>query len=192
MSAFSAMINGCPFCNTKRSRLALPLSTTHPHLARMYHKRNPISVTKIQSTTVPTYPKSVLWWQCERQNDHVFRRTMKEHVRKQTCPLCPPNTPFDEDIVRSWHTELNGGPPQPCDLEVWTERAGKAKWWTCGVCGHVWSTSVSNRLYTLNAQCSRCRRDERIASMVSKSVLNREGADTEDAPTGTCIDSAVP
>jgi hypothetical protein len=105
--------SGCPYCAGYRDRLTSPrtrwkttLLHSHPSLALEWHAtRN----GRLQPAHFTAGSSTVVWWQCPRNSQHVYRARIKARTRKRaptTCPSCAAIRRSIRAITRSAKTGM--------------------------------------------------------------------------------------
>ena len=138
--------HGCPIC-AGREVLAdyNDLAKVMPEIAKEWDYElngslTPHDVTKSSGKKV--------WWRCSK--GHKWQTSVAIRTRGSGCPYCAGKkvVPGENDLASQfpqiaveWNYEKNI-PLTPKDI---TTGSGKKVWWT-GQCGHVWQTSVNNRV----------------------------------------------
>lgn len=137
--------SGCPYCS---GRLIVPersLPALAPALAAELH---PARNDGLEPAALSPGSSRRVWWlgAC----GHEWQAQVKTRAKVGTgCPYCAdthlrgvPLTAGRPDLVREWHTALNGGPPGELSLG-----SHKQCWWRCAVDPtHVWRAQVRNRV----------------------------------------------
>ena len=146
---------GCPYCAGRYPILGeTDLSTTHPQIAAMWHKRNPKGP---ESVTAGSHKK--VWWQCER--GHEWETTVSSVALEGSgCPYCmgrkaiPGETDLATicpEIAASWDWERNGS----LTPERVLPSAHDKVWWRCEL-GHFWQAMVFSRTGEKSSGCPYC------------------------------------
>ena len=78
-------------------------------------------------------------------------------------------------IAREWHPIKNGS----LTPEMVTKGSNKRFWWKCGVCGHEWQATVSNRVSGKN--CPQCSKKQ-AGKEHRKSVVLKKGSLVDNHP----------
>lgn len=156
----------CPYCAKRQITDENNLQATHPTTATMWHhSRN----GKLRPTDVTHGSKKEVWWQCRRNADHVFKRSIATVTRswKQGhtgCPFCHGKAINKSNSIQTnkamaalWHAERNL-PMLPSQLSPGSRTSA---WWQCPkFSDHVWETSISSIAHSLkngNSGCPFCR-----------------------------------
>ena len=77
---------GCPFCANRRVSVTNSLATRFPEMAAEWHaeRNGALSPTGVVATT-----SRMAWWCCRRDEEHVWRASVRARVRDQSsCPFC--------------------------------------------------------------------------------------------------------
>jgi len=75
---------GCPFCLNQRASLDNNLLRHHPELEGIWDfERN-----KINPTEVPAGSERIVFWTCEQNPGHHYRRRISAQLRYGGCPIC--------------------------------------------------------------------------------------------------------
>jgi len=139
---------GCPFCRGLKVAKSNCLSTTHPEIARQWHRTKnknlkPSQVTKGSGKKV--------WWQCTKHNSHCYQMPVSARTGQgQGCPYCAGRRVHETNslakaapkIAAQFHPTKNGK-LSPRDL---TAKSGQSVWWKCDKGpDHEWKTTVNSR-----------------------------------------------
>ena len=144
----------CPYCF---GRYAIPgetdLATTHPHLLKMWSKRNTLSPGEV---TAGSHKK--VWWVCEK--GHEWESLVVTYaVDGSGCPYCagkraiPGETDLATlrpDLMEEWDFEKN-----TIDPGQTTIASHDKAWWRCSL-GHSWQSVVFSRTRELASGCPYC------------------------------------
>lgn len=77
---------GCPACAGRMVVKSNSMNTTHPKLAKELH---PTKNGKINSTNIIAGTTKKLWWQCQRNEEHIWKVSGNIRVTHETeCPFC--------------------------------------------------------------------------------------------------------
>jgi hypothetical protein len=148
----------CPFCHRTRVARSNSLTTTHPALAKQWHRtRN----GRLSPREVTAGSDRKVVWRCSCGRDHVWETTVRSRaIQGRGCPFCAKqrvSTATSLDAVApavalEWHPTRNGR------LTAADVVAGSHKivWWRCRLRPrHVWSSSVAARARR-GAACPYC------------------------------------
>lgn len=129
------------------------LSVTHPHLCKLWSKRNPMSPAEV---TAGSHKR--VWWICE--NGHEWEASVEQVTLKDCgCPYCagkraiPGETDLATvrpDMLAEWDFEKNILKP----TEILPSAHDKV-WWKCKL-GHSWQAIVFSRTREKGAGCPYC------------------------------------
>ena len=72
---------GCPFCKNKRVSITNSLSTKCPEIAAQWH---PTKNGSLLPSSVPYTSSKSVWWQCDKNPSHVWRRPINQRVTPKT------------------------------------------------------------------------------------------------------------
>jgi hypothetical protein len=148
---------GCPFCANMRVSSTNSLAAVAPKVAREWH---PTKNGKLTPRDVIAGSPRRAWWKCPKGPDHEWPAIITNRVNGRGCPycanrrLCSTNSlaAVYPKIAAEWHPTRNGK-LTPRDTVAGTARR---VWWRCAF-GHVWRTSISNRV-RLGSNCPECWR----------------------------------
>lgn len=71
----------CPFCFNKRVSITNSLATRYPEIAAQWHPTKNGSLLPSQVTYVSN---TAVWWQCDRDPAHVWKREIRKRVHPST------------------------------------------------------------------------------------------------------------
>jgi len=122
------------------------LATTHPDLNQMWHKKNaPLELTNFSAGS-----RHKVWWQCLRNEEHVWEAQISSVSRGHRCPICAGQkvgvnnslqVRFPE-LITEWHSKKNGN-LNPSDF---TWGSGVKVWWKCPEGDdHEWEAAIRHR-----------------------------------------------
>jgi hypothetical protein len=131
----------CPLCEPRK----VPLSVKFPDVARLWH---PTLNGELTPDSVLSRSNENVWWQCEKNQDHIWDAKIKDLARGSRCRICSGNIVHESnslathhpEIKLQWHPEKN----KPLTPEQVTSHSGKKVWWLC-LEGHEWQATVANR-----------------------------------------------
>ncbi|CBK20679.2 uncharacterized protein [Blastocystis hominis] len=138
----------CPFCFNKRVSITNSLATRYPEIAAQWHPTKNGSLLPSQVTYVSN---TAVWWQCDRDPSHVWKR----EIRKRVHPLTASQDVAFPEIAKEWDYERNGE-LVPSDV---SKSSSAVVWWKCSK-GHEWRTSVNNRTSSHHSGCPICKGHE--------------------------------
>ena len=72
---------GCPFCKNKRVSITNSLSTKRPEIAAQWH---PTKNGSLLPSSVPYTSSKSVWWQCDKNPNHIWRRPINQRVSPKT------------------------------------------------------------------------------------------------------------
>lgn len=159
----------CLVCNNRVVHPSNCLATTHPQLAKEWHKTKNKKLTP--DDVVAGTPKLV-WWQCcvcsYEWRTSVAKRKGTTKVAGTGCPACSNKTVTKKNclavtspkVAKEWHPTKNGN---LTPLEV-TAGSDKRAWWLCQTCHHEWDAPIYHRKKT---GCPICG-NKRIANKMFK------------------------
>jgi hypothetical protein len=138
-----ALGRGCPYCAGVRVLVGFnDFSTTHPHLAKLWHPDNTLSPDQV---TAGSGKRAKLLFPCS----HIWENSIVEFTRKSShCPYCAGSlflSGFNDlatthpHLAAEWHPTKNTFSP----TEVMAG-SGKKAWWL-GNCGHEWEAQINSR-----------------------------------------------
>ncbi len=148
---------GCPFCSGKAASYSNSLSSLHPEIAAKWH---PTKNGGLTPTAVTPGSNKRVWWQCDKNNDHVWDAPVKAVVKGGGCAFCrgfraSASNSLQEQypaIAAEWHHTKNGS-LTPSDVVA---GSGKKYWWRCSKYPeHEWQAVLANRIK--GSGCAVCR-----------------------------------
>lgn len=155
---------GCPICKNKKAVKSNSLGTINPELSSQWHptkngNKTPFTYTPISGVKV--------WWQCEKDNSHVWQASIAHRSNGRGCPYCV-NKKINKtnslaalypEITMEWYQEKNGIVRPDHVAPV----SGKSYWWKCNKgSDHIWKSSVANR--TRGRTCPICSGHKVVSS----------------------------
>lgn len=135
---------GCPICSGRKVTPSTSLASINPELAKEWHPTKNGSLTPYD--VAPSSRKEV-WWQCPKQEDHVWKRTVDGRAG---CPFCRNLMVAKSNCLSTTHPQLaaewhptKNGKTTPDDVTVGSH---KKAWWKCAKGDdHEWSTVILYR-----------------------------------------------
>jgi len=146
------------------------LAETHPEVANQWH------LTKngnLSSKDVTHGSHKMVWWKCDKGDDHEWKMEIASRSRGQGCTVCSGfkvvNSnclgTLNPDLSKEWHSFLNG------DLTPFEVVPGTSKkvWWKCDKGDdHEWQASIKNR--NIGAGCPICSGKKIVISNCLKTL----------------------
>ena len=136
--------SGCPICSGRLVVKSTCLNTTHPEIANQWHstKNNDLTPYNISRGS-----DKIVWWKCDKDDDHVWDSTISSRVAGSNCPMCSGNRATHQtslamrnpNIAKMWHPTKNGD-LTPSKI---TYKSAKKVWWNCSN-DHVFHESILN------------------------------------------------
>ena len=144
----------CPYCAGKKPIIGeTDLATTHPHVLKMWSKKN-----KLTPDSITAGSKKKVWWICEK--GHEWEAVVSSVVIDGCgCPYCagkraiPGETDLATlrpDLMEQWDYEKNTIDPRKT-----TVAAHDKVWWKCSL-GHSWEAVVFSRTKEPASGCPYC------------------------------------
>ena len=139
--------HGCPFCAGQRATQVRNLRTSHPHLAKQWHKSLNGIITP--EDVLPGSGKRV-FWQCPVGPEHIWSAKVADRAGGTGCPFCNGKKVCGDNcleaispsIARQWHPTRNG---RLTPRHV-TDQANRVVWWRCEQYPHhEWRVDVASR-----------------------------------------------
>lgn len=139
---------GCPYCTGRRVDVTNNLAENYPDVAMEWHPTK--NGDLLPSQVVSGSGKNV-WWQCPVGEDHEWKTTIDNRVRKGVgCPICSNYIIIESnslgtknpELAKEWHPTKNG------DLTPFQVGEGSEKkvWWKCPKGeDHEWPATLTNR-----------------------------------------------
>ena len=150
--------SGCSICVNKKVVKSNCLKTTHPKIAKTFHKTKN---GKYTTENIHAGSGILLWWKCPVVDDHEWQAKPLHRVRSG-CICCSNHKVVKSnslgtthpDLSKEWHKKLNGK-LTPYDVTYGTP---KKVWWHCTKYkNHVYDTRIVNRTNKDNQTgCSYC------------------------------------
>lgn len=150
----TAFPESCPYCHGKKVNTENALSSTHPELVKEWH---PTLNTNITPNQITSGSGKRVFWQCKKNNKHIYEAPVKKRVAGRNCPYCAGKRVLPEesfaakrpDLMKQWH------PKNSIIPEEVSVNSNKRVWWRCtDDPNHVWLTSISSRK---KATCPECQ-----------------------------------
>lgn len=168
------MNSACPYCSGKRVLFGYnDLLTINPVLASEWNYTKNDGLLPTQFTL---HSNRKVWWKC-KICEHEWEAVINHRANGRGCPICAKEKrvkSFREnrylrrgtndlatlrpDLCAEWNTEKNGD-HLPND---YTCNSKEKMWWTCGICGYEWATTISNRV-NRHSGCPRCMKYTRTS-----------------------------
>lgn len=143
----------CLVCTHQVPHPSTCLSTTHPHIAQMWHESLNAELTPFD---VLAGSSRKVWWRCE--NGCAYLGTIVARVKGMRCRYCSNRAVTPANSMRAthpqWASELDpekNGLLTPDSIVTGTR---KRLWWRCEK-RHVWSVTGASRLSN-NSGCPYC------------------------------------
>lgn len=138
--------SGCPFCSGAKVTKSNCLTTTHPELAKEWHKTKNGNITP---NDVGAGSSKKIYWQCPEAADHVWQAEVRSRSTGGKCPACLNRTVVASNclaathpgISKEWHDSKNHG-LTPFHVTLGSQ---KKVWWTCLQCNREWKAAVCDR-----------------------------------------------
>lgn len=159
----------CPVCSNNKIVKSNSLLTTHPELAKEWHRtKNKNSSPEL----VGAGSNSKFWWKCDKGDDHVWLASCVNRTsHKSGCPVCTSQkithsnclATLKPNIAKLWHPTRNK--ITPFDVSPY---ANKKVWWKCpkGI-DHEWESMISS--VSSGTRCPICANLKLVSS---NSLLN--------------------
>jgi hypothetical protein len=81
----------CPICYGRKIVTSNCLATTHPKLAKQWHKSKNLPLTPYD---IGYGSKKGVWWQCSHNLDHVWKSSVSDRTRREIGSKGPSSCPF--------------------------------------------------------------------------------------------------
>lgn len=154
--------SGCPYCVGYAVTKSICLATTHPEIAKEWHKKKN---GKLTPEDVRAGSEKKVYWQCQIFKEHVFQAPINSRTRTgvRQGTKCPHCRAFDRkkvktlsehypDIAKQWHQKKN----YPLTPDLISAYSNKKYWWICPVNKkHEYYRRVSSRTF-LGSDCPLC------------------------------------
>ncbi|MBU6201936.1 MAG: DUF559 domain-containing protein [Acidobacteria bacterium] len=147
--------NGCPACAGVVVTAEHSLAATHPEIAA--HWLEAAEPGHAPENVSSGSTQQVLWG-CPTNPDHVFDRTVAQHVNAGgRCPYCTNRRVDDENCLAATHPELaeEWGSANDLGPEDVVAGSGYRAQWVCRSCARTWRTTVNSRA-VYGAGCKAC------------------------------------
>ncbi|WP_298949385.1 zinc-ribbon domain-containing protein [uncultured Polaribacter sp.] len=139
---------GCPFCTGHKVHKTTSLKYKYPTVAKQWH---PTKNGKLTADNVSVGSNKMVWWKCDKGDDHEWEAAVATVVRGVGCSVCAGYTVVKSnclnttgpEIAKQWHPSKNG------DLTPFDVTAGSNKkvWWKCDKGDdHEWRANINNRV----------------------------------------------
>ena len=137
----------CPVCSNQKVVNSNCLATLNPELAKEWH---PTKNGKLTPYDVGAGSGKVVWWRCQKGEDHIWRGSILKRNNGRGCPVCAGRKVvksnslaiLNPELTKEWHPTKNK------DFTPYDVRPGSniKIWWQClKRPDHVWRTSVTER-----------------------------------------------
>jgi len=134
---------GCPYCSNKKACKDNCLATTHPEIAKQWHKTKN---GKLTPNDVLAGSAKKIWWQCEKKHNYIA--TLLARKQGYGCPYCSHQKACKDnclatthpEIAKQWHKTKNGK-LTPNDVLAGSETK---VWWKCNK-GHEYQATIYSR-----------------------------------------------
>jgi probable addiction module antidote protein len=135
------------------------LSDTHPTLAKQWNTKRNMLLTP---NDVTSGSRKYVWWTCSKNQDHEWQASAYSRRSGTECPFCSGKKVSEDNnlkklypsVAAEWHP-LRNGSLTPNDINP---ASNKKFWWSCGVNGHEWVATCSNRTVK-KSKCPVCIRN---------------------------------
>ena len=146
---------------TSHEQAGPDISQLAPHLRQEWdHEAN----AHLGSITIAPHSNRKVWWRsgrCKTGQPHRWQATVDSRSDNSSCPnnrskaVCPCNdlSHNHPEVAAEWDWDVN----KKRTPETVAAFSGYEAAWRCALCGHRWSTSVSNR--TQGSRCPECARE---------------------------------
>ena len=164
--------NGCPFCAGQKACKSNSLEALYPDIARQWHPNK----NKISPREVTPGSRKMLWWKCNKGDDHEWQATVSQRVLGTGCSVCSNHKIVNSNSLATLNPELAGQWHPTKNNLLTTSDVGigshQKVWWKCdkGV-DHEWEASVSDR--TNGNGCPICS-GKKVVQSNSLGTLNPE------------------
>jgi hypothetical protein len=152
--------SGFPFCANRRVPMTNSLASCFPNVAAEWH---PVRSGSTTAAAVVATCTCVAWWRCAANQEHEWRASVRDRVRRQTdCPFCSHRKVTTEASLarrKPWLSKQSdperSGALSPEDV---LPGSGRVVWWRCRFDpSRRWRASVTNRVCR-GSGCARCAR----------------------------------
>ena len=177
----------CPYCSNRELLVGFnDLASRYPDIAAQWHNKYNKDLSPQQ--TIFNATGILIWWQCEKDKNHVWQATPYQRVPNAECPYCSGKTLLKgnndllalyNDIAEEWHPWRNKG--RDIAPETATINNDCRVWWKCKKCGHEWKKSISSRVK--NPACPACTPPKPKESVDHSLAANNLALATEWHPT---------
>jgi len=139
--------NGCPICSNKIVVESNSLAQLYPNIASQWH---PKLNEGISAKSVSYGSEKKVWWQCDKNEKHIWESSVNQRTSGRGCPYCRIKTvtsstslqALKPELAKEWHSTRNGD-LSPSNV---FPNSSKKVWWICSQGDdHIWQTSISNR-----------------------------------------------
>ena len=135
--------SGCPCCTGRKTVKSNCLLTTHPEIAKQWHKDNPKQPDQF---TAGSHTR--IKWQCLIVEDHVWDTTINNRTSGWGCPCCAGLkavksnclTTTHPEIASQWHSDNKKSASQ-----FVAHSHVKVKWQCPKKSHHIWSAVIQSR-----------------------------------------------
>ena len=155
--------NGCPFCRGLKVAKSNCLSTTHPQIAKQWHKTKNAS---LRPTGVTKGSAKRVWWQCTKEKSHSWQMPIAARTgQNQGCPYCSNRRASITNNLKHWCLS-NGDRGKKVmreyvaannlmTIDELTSNSHVNASWKCSICKEHWTASPNRRISMLS-DCPYC------------------------------------
>jgi len=138
---------GCPVCENKKVVLSNCLATTHPEIAKEWHRTKNGELTPFD---IVAGSNKKFWWKCPKGDDHEWVASSNKRLGGAGCHICWGRkvvksnclATTHEQISTEWHPTKNGD-LTPNDVSI---ESNKKVWWKCSKGkNHEWLAQINSR-----------------------------------------------
>jgi hypothetical protein len=147
---------GCPVCTGQKVVLSNSLATISPQIAIQWHPTKNGNLTPYDVTNVSG---KVVWWQCNKNEEHEWKTTIAHRVNGRNCPICGNKKVILSNSLKSTHPQLMLEWDFNRNREIIPESvvagSDKSVWWKCSKGDdHQWKAKIGER--TAGNSCPIC------------------------------------
>ena len=89
---------GCPFCDGKKVTPSNSLAVKYNKIAKQWHKS--LNNDKKPEDFLPGNHRDTIYWQCPKEEDHVWKALITTRIHGRGCPRCSPQSDEENKIFK--------------------------------------------------------------------------------------------
>ncbi|WP_269615888.1 zinc-ribbon domain-containing protein [Prochlorococcus marinus] len=153
---------GCSFCGGKIISPERSLAFLSPEVAKEWH---PTKNGSLKPENVFNGSGEKVWWQCQKNKDHVWDAVIASRTSGRGCPDCPRKKRavsierslafLSPEVAKEWRHPTKNGSLKPKDV---FNGSSEKVWWQCQKNkDHIWEGRVKDRTRKDKRRSNGCR-----------------------------------